>query len=142
MRRGIRSVRLAVAGQATLYLALAVLVWYLTSREDAPSSFALPLALVTVNSAVVLALVVCSVLLFRRQRAILLAVIGLECGFMAMLFVGAIITLAQSSGSGTSAPFGIIVWGLLMQVVLRPLQKPEFRAAFGLKPIKPRQKKK
>ena len=29
-----------------------------------------------------------------------------------------------------------------MQAVLRPLQKPEIRVAFGLKPIKPRQRKK
>lgn len=141
VRRGIRSMRWAIGGQAVLYLALAAFVGYLLGLGGTSSAVALPVTILVINSALTSALVVCAVLLGRRQRAVMLALIWLECGFMAMLLLGAILTFATSSASA-GAPVGLILWGFLMQAVLRPLQKPEIRVAFGLKPIKPRQRKK
>ncbi|MBN9746524.1 hypothetical protein DMP23_36500 [Amycolatopsis sp. A1MSW2902] len=142
VRRGIRSMRWAIGGQAVLYLALAAFVGYLLGLGGTSGAVALPVTILVINSALTSALVVCAVLLGRRQRGVMLALIWLECGFMAMLLLGAILSLAMSSGAGGGAPVGLILWGFLMQAVLRPLQKPEIRVAFGLKPIKPRQKKK
>ncbi|GAA3559222.1 hypothetical protein GCM10022222_48630 [Amycolatopsis ultiminotia] len=134
--------RLAIVGQAVLYLALACLVWYLAASTDNLGDFVWPLVLVSVNTLLILALVVCSVLLSRRERRIAAAILWLEVGFMAMLLIGVILAFTTSSGSGSSsAPAGLILWGLLMQAVLRPLQKPEMRVAFGMPPIQPRQKK-
>ncbi|GAA1019793.1 hypothetical protein GCM10009565_05810 [Amycolatopsis albidoflavus] len=133
--------RWAIGGQAVVYLALAAFVGYLLGLGGTSSAVAVPVTIMVINSALTIALVVCAVLLSRRQRTVVLALIWLECGFMAMLLLGAIVALATSSGS-SGAPVGLILWGFLMQAVLRPLQKPEFRAAFGLKPLKPRQKKK
>lgn len=133
--------RWAIGGQAVLYLALAAFVGYLLGLGGTSSAVALPVTILVINSALTSALVVCAVLLGRRQRAVMLALIWLECGFMAMLLLGAILTFATSSASA-GAPVGLILWGFLMQAVLRPLQKPEIRVAFGLKPIKPRQRKK
>ncbi len=141
VRRGIRSMRWAIGGQAVLYLALAAFVGFLLSLGGTTSAAALPVTIVAINSALTIALVGCAVLLSKRQRTVVLAVVWLECGFMAMLLLGLILSLTTNSGSG-GAPIGLILWGLLMQAVLRPLQKPEFRAAFGLKPMRPRQKKK
>lgn len=131
--------RWAIGGQAVLYLALAAFAGYLLGLGGTSSAVALPVTILVINSALTSALVVCAVLLGRRQRGVMLALIWLECGFMAMLLLGVILTFATSSGGG--APAGLILWGFLMQAVLRPLQKPEIRIAFGLKPIKPRQKK-
>ncbi|WP_143132390.1 hypothetical protein [Amycolatopsis rubida] len=141
VRRAIRSMRLAIGGQAVVYLALAAFVGYLLGLGGTSNAVALPVTILAINSALIIALVVCAVLLGRRQRAVMLALVWLECGFVAMLLLGTILTLATSSGS-SGAPVGLILWGFLMQAVLRPLQKPEVRVAFGLKPIKPRQKKK
>ncbi|MBB4687678.1 hypothetical protein [Amycolatopsis jiangsuensis] len=59
-----------------------------------------------------------------------------------MLLIGTILAFAMSSGSGgTGAPAGLLLWGLLMQAVLRPVHNPELRAAFGMPPVRPRQKK-
>lgn len=132
--------RWAIGGQAVLYLALAAFVGYLLGLGGTSGAVALPVAVMAINSALTIALVVCAALLGRRQRKVMLTLIGLECGFMAMLLLGAILTFATNSGAA-GAPVGLILWGFLMQAVLRPLQKPEIRAAFGLKPMKPRQKK-
>jgi hypothetical protein len=98
-----------------------------------------PLVLVSVNAA----LGVCGVRLSRREHKIALTILELECAFMAMLVISVIVSLAMTSASGgpQSAPIGLILWGVLMQAVLRPMQKPELRAAFGLPPMQPRQKK-
>ncbi|WP_406639407.1 hypothetical protein [Amycolatopsis sp. WGS_07] len=138
--RGIRTMRLAIGGQAVLYLALVAFVGFLLGLGGTTSAVALPVAIMAVNAALTIALVVCAVLLSKRQRKVMLTLIWLECGFIAMLLLGLILTFATSSGAG-GAPVGLILWGFLVQAVLRPLQKPELRAAFGLKPIKPRQKK-
>ena len=143
VRRGIRSMRLAIGAQAVFYLALAAFVGYLLGLGGTSAAVALPVTIMVINSALTVALVVCSVLLSKRQRNVMLAIVWLECGFMAMLALGAILTLATSSSSGSGgAPVGLLLWGFLMQAVLRPVQKPEIRVAFGLKPIKPRQKRK
>ncbi|WP_158688127.1 MULTISPECIES: hypothetical protein [Actinomycetes] len=139
VRRGIRSMRWAIGGQTVLCLALAAFGGYLLGLGGAPSAAALPVAIVAINSALTVALVVCAVLLGRRQRKVMLTLVWLECGFVALLLLGAILSFTAASGS-SGAPVGLILWGFLMQAVLRPLQKPELRAAFGLKPITRRQK--
>ncbi|MFF0143677.1 hypothetical protein ATK36_3839 [Amycolatopsis sulphurea] len=143
VHRGIRTIRLAITGQAVLYLALAVLVGYLATRTDDAGSVVWPLVIISVNTVLLIALVVCSVLLGRRERAIAMAIIWLECAFMAVLLISTILSLTLSKGSGgaAGAPVGLILWGFLMQSVLRPWQKPEMRAAFGMRPIRPRQPK-
>jgi FtsH-binding integral membrane protein len=141
--RGIRSMRLAIACQAVLYLALAGVVSYLAAGVDDLGDLIWSLVLVSVNVALLVALVVCSVWLSRRERKIALAILWLECAFMAMLLIGVIVSLAMTSASGgpQSTPVGLFVWGALMMAVLRPMQKPEMRAAFGMPPMQPRQKK-
>ncbi|WP_409184454.1 hypothetical protein F9C11_09200 [Amycolatopsis sp. VS8301801F10] len=141
VRRGIRSMRLAVGGQAGLCLALTAFTGFLLGLGGTTSAVALPVTFLAIDSALIIALAVCAVLLGRRRRKVVLALIWLECGFAAILLLGSILSLATSSGSG-GAPVGLVAWAFLMQAALRPLQKPEVRAAFGLKPIKPRQKKK
>ncbi|MEU0536591.1 hypothetical protein [Amycolatopsis tolypomycina] len=143
VRRGIRTMRLAIAAQAVLYLALAGLVWYLATSVADPGEATWPLVIVSVNAALLVALAGCSTLLSRRERKIILAVVWLECAFMAVLVISVILSLATTSASGgsQSTPVGLFVWGGLMMVMLRPLQKPELRAAFGLPPMRPRQKK-
>jgi len=49
--------------------------------------------------------------------------------------------MTSAAGGPQSAPVGLFVWGGLMLAVLRPVQKPAFRMAFGLPPVQPRQKK-
>jgi hypothetical protein len=144
VRRGIRSMRLAIVTQAVLYLALAGFVWSLAASADDVGDVTWPLVIVSVNAALLVVLVVFSVLLSRRERKILFTVIWLECAFIAIILVGLIVSLVLSSASGgpTGTPVGLFVWGGLMLAVLRPLQKPELRMAFGLPPIQPRQKKK
>lgn len=112
VRRGIRSIRLAIGFQAVLYLALAAFAGYLLGLGGVSGFVALPVAIMAVNAALIIGLVMCAVLLSNQQR---------------------------KSGS---APVGLILWGFLMQAVLRPVQKPEIRTAFGLRPIKPRRQKK
>ncbi|MEU8631511.1 hypothetical protein AB0C38_05030 [Amycolatopsis sp. NPDC048633] len=141
VRRGIRTIRAAIAAQAVLYLTLAGFLWYLAAGVDDARDVVLPLLLVSVNVVLLIALVVCSVLLSTRERKVAFAIMLLECAFMAMLLIGLIVSLATSSGS-TGSPVGLILWGALMMAVLRPMQKPELRAAFGLPPMQPRQKKK
>jgi O-antigen/teichoic acid export membrane protein len=142
VRRGIRSMRLAIVAQAVLYLALAGFVWYLAAGVDDLGDVTWPMVVVSVNAALLVALVVFSVLLSRRERKVIFAIIGLECAFVAILLVGLIVVTMNSRSSGPSgAPAGLFVWGALVLAVLRPLQKPELRAAFGLRPIQPRQKK-
>ncbi|RJQ85833.1 hypothetical protein [Amycolatopsis panacis] len=142
VHRGIRTIRLAITGQAVLYLALAVLVGYLATRTD-DGSVVWPLVIISVNTVLLITLVVCGVLLGRRERAIAMAIIWLECAFMAVLLIGTILSLTLSKGSGgaAGAPVGLILWGFLMQSVLKPWQKPEMRVAFGMRPIRPRQPK-
>ncbi|MEA5359337.1 hypothetical protein VA596_07305 [Amycolatopsis sp., V23-08] len=143
VRRGIRTMRLAIAAQAVLYLALAVFVWSLAASVDDSGDVTWPLVVVTVNSVLLVVLVVFSVLLSRRERKILFTVVWLECAFIAVLLIGLIVSLVMSSASGgpTGTPVGLFLWGGLMLAVLKPLQKPELRMAFGLPPIQPRHKK-
>lgn len=143
VRRGIRSMRLAIGAQAVLYLALAGFIWYLATGVDGPGDVTFPLVIVSVNAALLVALVVCSTQLSRRERKIAFAIMVLESAFMAMVLIGVIVSLVMSSASGgpSSMPVGLFLWGMLMLAVLRPMQKPEMRAAFGLPPIQPRQKK-
>ncbi|HWD07209.1 MAG TPA: hypothetical protein VG674_32690 [Amycolatopsis sp.] len=143
VRRGINAVRWAIAAQAAIYLALAVFVWVLAGQLDDLGEVAWPLVLVTLNASLTVALVVCGVLLHRRQAVVVKTILGIECAFAAVLLTGLIVAFATTSGSGgaAGAPVGAIVWGLLIQAVLRPLQKPELRVAFGLPVVKPRQKK-
>jgi hypothetical protein len=131
VRRGIRSMRVAIAAQAVLYLALAGFLWFLAAGVDDARDVVLPLLLVTVNV----------VLLSTRERKVAFAIMLLESAFMVVLLIGLVVSLATSSGS-TGSPVGLILWGALMLAVLRPMQKPELRAAFGLPPMQPRQKKK
>jgi hypothetical protein len=144
VRRGIRTMRAAIAAQAVLYLALAAFVWYLAAGVDDARDVALPLVFVTVNVVLLIALVVCSVLLSTRERKVAFAVMLLESAFMAMMLIGLIVNLATSSGSpgSSGSPVGLLLWGALTMAVLRPMQKPAVRAAFGLPPMQPRQKKK
>jgi O-antigen/teichoic acid export membrane protein len=143
VRRGIRSMRLAIVAQAVLYLALAGFVWSLAATVDDLGDATWPLVVVSVNAALLVVLVVFSVLLSRRERKILFTIIWLECAFIAIILIGLIVSLVMSSASGgpTGTPVGLFVWGGLMLAMLRPLQKPELRMAFGLPPIQPRQKK-
>lgn len=142
-RRGIRSIRLAIVAQAVLYLTVTGFAWSLAASVDALGDTVWALVVMSVNTAMLVALVVLSVLLSRRERRILFAILWLESAFIAILLIGLIVSLAKSSASGgpTGTPVGLLVWGGLMLAVLRPVQKPEFRMAFGLPPIPPRQKK-
>jgi hypothetical protein len=144
VRRGIRTIRAAIAAQAVLYLALAGLVWYLAAGLDDAGDVVLPVLLVSVNAVLLIALVVCGVRLSKRERKVAFAIMLLECAFMAVLLIGLVVSLATSPGSpgSSGSPAGLILWGALMTAVLRPMQKPELRAAFDLPPMQPRQKKK
>jgi len=142
VRRGIRSIRLAIVAQAVLYLTVTGFVWSL-ANVGAPGVAAWAPAVMVVNSAILVALVVLGVLLSRRERRVLFAILWLESAFIAILLVSLVVSLAMTSAAGgpQSAPVGLFVWGGLMLAVLRPVQKPAFRMAFGLPPIRPRQKK-
>ena len=143
VRRGIRSIRLAIVAQAVLYLTVTGFVWSLAASVAALGDAYWALVVTSVNTAMLVALVVLSVLLGRRERRILFAILWLESAFIAILLVSLVVSLAMTSAAGgpQSAPVGLFVWGGLMLAVLRPAQKPVFRMAFGLPPIQPRQKK-
>ena len=143
VRRGIRSIRLAIVAQAVLYLTVTGFAWSLAASVAALGDAALALVVMSVNTAVLVALVVLGVLLGRRERRILFAILWLESAFIAILLISLIVSLAMTSAAGgpTGTPAGLFVWGGLMLAVLRPVQKPAFRMAFGLPPVQPRQKK-
>jgi len=144
VRRGIRSIRLAIVAQAVLYLTVTGFAWSLAASVAALGDAAWALVVMSVNTAVLVALVVLGVLLGRRERRILFAILWLESAFIAILLISLIVSLAMTSAAGgpTGTPAGLFVWGGLMLAVLRPVQKPAFRMAFGLSPVQPRQKKK
>ncbi|MFI5607183.1 hypothetical protein [Amycolatopsis sp. NPDC051903] len=140
VRKGIRSVRWAIAGQAALYLVLAGFVWFLVAGHGGAGDLVWPLVLVSVNAALTVALVGCAVRLGQRRGGVVKAILGLECAFAAVLLIGLIVAFTSSS-SGTVGVPAVFVWGFLIQAVLRPLQKPELRVAFGLPVITARVKK-
>lgn len=142
VRRGIRTMRLAIAAQAVLYLVIAGLVWYLATTVDDLGDIGWPLVFVSVNAVLMVVLVVCAVRLGRRERKVVFTIMGLETAFAAMLLIGLIATFFQESSISSGAPAGLVAWGLLMLAVMRPVQQPEFRAAFGLPPMRTRPKKK
>ncbi|MGW4485362.1 hypothetical protein ACWEOE_16175 [Amycolatopsis sp. NPDC004368] len=133
VRRAITSARWAMGAQATLYLALSVFVWVLVSSLDDTDGLGGVLALATLDAVLALTVLVCAVLLGRRQPAVWWTTFGVELGFGAILLVGGLITLITTDAGGSGAPVGIFLWLLLAQAVLRPLQRPEVKTAFGLR---------
>lgn len=140
VRKGIRAARWAIAGQAALYLLLAGFLWFLVAGHGGAGDVVWPLVLVSVNAALTVALVVCAALLGRRRGVVVKTILGLECAFALVLLIGLLVAFTSSSGGSAGAP-AVFVWGFLIQAVLRPLQKPELRVAFGLPVITPRRKK-
>ncbi|WIX75896.1 hypothetical protein QRX50_31010 [Amycolatopsis carbonis] len=132
IRHAISSARWAMAAQATLYFALSVLVWVLVTSLDDTDGLGGVLALAALDAALAVAVVVCAVLLGRRRPAAWWTTFGIELGFGLILLVGGIVTLLSDAGGG-AAPVGLFLWLLLAQAVLRPLQRPEVKAAFGLR---------
>ncbi|MEV4601877.1 hypothetical protein AB0K15_31310 [Amycolatopsis sp. NPDC049253] len=133
IRHAISSARWAMAAQATLYLALSVLVWVLVTSLDDTDGLGGVLALAALDAALAVAVAVCAVLLGRRRPAVWWTTLGIELGFALILLVGGLVTLLSSDSGGGAAPVGIFLWLLLAQAVLRPLQRPEVKAAFGLR---------
>ncbi|MEV6896548.1 hypothetical protein [Amycolatopsis sp. NPDC051372] len=132
IRRAVSSARWAMTAQATLYLALSVFVWVLVTSTADTDGLGGVLALASLDAALAVAVAVCAVLLGRRRPAAWWTTLGVELGFALILVVGGVITLLSDAG-GSAAPVGIFLWLLLAQAVLRPLQRPEVKAAFGLR---------
>ncbi|WP_326836099.1 hypothetical protein VSH64_14445 [Amycolatopsis rhabdoformis] len=135
VRRAITSARWAMGAQAILYFALSVFVWVLVSSLSEADAEGLGgvLALAALDAALAVTIAVCAVLLGRREPAVWWTTFCVELGFGAILLIGGLVTLIASDAGGSGAPVGIFLWLLLAQAVLRPLQRPEVKAAFGLR---------